>query len=183
LAPEGLAARCRAAPVVSIGSLSKVAWGGLRIGWIRAPHALAERIVRARHASDLGAAVPSQLLALRLLPELDTIVTARRAYLRRRADDAVALLAGALPTWSVASPRGGLAVWARLPLADSGPLTQLAHRHGVRVAPGAAAAPLGGPDPHVRLCVDRPEAQLAEGVRRLAAAWAELGARGRVVLG
>ncbi|MGV9681060.1 hypothetical protein ACWDSJ_37845, partial [Nocardia sp. NPDC003482] len=29
--------------VVSIGSLSKILWGGLRIGWIRAPAALIAR--------------------------------------------------------------------------------------------------------------------------------------------
>ena len=36
-APLAIAALAPKAPVLSIGSLSKLFWGGLRIGWIRAP--------------------------------------------------------------------------------------------------------------------------------------------------
>lgn len=34
--PPSLASLCRRAPVVSVESTSKVGWGGLRVGWIRA---------------------------------------------------------------------------------------------------------------------------------------------------
>jgi len=34
------------AEVLTIGSVSKAVWGGLRIGWIRAPRPLAERPAR-----------------------------------------------------------------------------------------------------------------------------------------
>ena len=45
-------------------------------------------------------------------------------------------------------------------------------RHGVSVAPGHFASPADGHD-HLRLCHDRPDAELAEGAARLAAAWSE----------
>ena len=35
-APPPLAALAPDAPIISVGSLSKVFWGGLRIGWVRA---------------------------------------------------------------------------------------------------------------------------------------------------
>ena len=52
--PE-LADLCRRAVVVSVGSFSKVAWGGLRIGWLRAPAPFVERTMYLRLANDLGA--------------------------------------------------------------------------------------------------------------------------------
>jgi DNA-binding transcriptional MocR family regulator len=53
--PPSIAALAPKAPVVSIGSLSKLCWGGLRIGWIRAP------VVRQRDAlaSELERRLPA----------------------------------------------------------------------------------------------------------------------------
>ncbi|WP_457493028.1 aminotransferase-like domain-containing protein [Streptomyces sp. P5_D11] len=39
---------------ISIGSVSKSIWGGLRIGWIRATPSLLERVQQTRYATDLG---------------------------------------------------------------------------------------------------------------------------------
>src|SRR5262249_9002937 len=44
--PPPIAAFDVAAPVLTIGSLSKLFWGGLRIGWIRASEELLSRITR-----------------------------------------------------------------------------------------------------------------------------------------
>ncbi len=52
---------CRRAVVVSAGSISKVGWSGLRIGWLRAPAPLVERTKHLHLASGLGTSVPSQL--------------------------------------------------------------------------------------------------------------------------
>lgn len=51
--PE-LADLCRHAVVASVGSFSKVGWGGLRIGWMRAPAPLIARTMHLRIAGDLG---------------------------------------------------------------------------------------------------------------------------------
>jgi DNA-binding transcriptional MocR family regulator len=44
--PPPIAAFSRGGPVLTVGSLSKVLWGGLRIGWIRAPEAVLSRLTR-----------------------------------------------------------------------------------------------------------------------------------------
>lgn len=59
--------------VISIGSLSKVVWGGLRVGWVRAPIPLIARLARLRAVHDLGGNIPAQLAAARLLRDLDPL--------------------------------------------------------------------------------------------------------------
>src|SRR4051794_22889414 len=44
--PPSLATLCRRAMVVTVETTSKVAWGGLRVGWLRAPAAVIERAVQ-----------------------------------------------------------------------------------------------------------------------------------------
>lgn len=180
--PE-LADLCRRATVVSVGSFSKVAWGGLRVGWMRAPAPLVERTMQLRLVGDLGASVPSQLLALRLIPHLDDLAARRCAALQNTVGQALAQLAVDLPEWRVNEPAGGSVLWAELPVPDSGPFCQLARRHGVHVAPGSVARPGRAPDPHIRICVDRPWNVVEEGLRRLAFAWRDLRQDSAVVLG
>lgn len=168
--PE-LADLCRRATVASIGSFSKVAWGGLRVGWLRAPAPLIERTMHIRLASDLGASVPSQLLVLKLLPHLEDLAERRRATLVEAVDRALERLRADFPEWQVEEPKGGSVLWVELPLDDAGPFCQLARRHGVHVAPGSAARVGRAPDPHLRLCVDRPWHLVDAGLQRLGLAW------------
>jgi hypothetical protein len=51
------------------------------------------------------------------------------------------------------------------------------------VAPGSVARADRMPDPHVRVCVDRPWPVVEEGIRRLATAWADVTADVAPVLG
>lgn len=168
---------CRVAPVITVESLSKVAWAGLRIGWLRTSGVVAERISRVRVATDLGPSVPSQLLALQLLPELDVMAARRREGLRTAVDAAVERLAADLPDWQIETPEGSSALWPELPVADSTAYVALARRHGVHVTPGAAHAVGRGGDPHIRFCVDRPAGQVDEGIDRLVSAWRDLTTR------
>ncbi|MDP8970703.1 MAG: PLP-dependent aminotransferase family protein [Actinomycetota bacterium] len=173
LRPE-LADLCRRAVVASVGSFSKVAWGGLRIGWLRAPAPFVERTMNLRLGGDLGPSVPAQLLALQLLDHLDDLAAQRRTHLAASAERARALLRAELPDWRVTAPAGGSVLWPELPLGDTGAYVLLARRHGVHVTPGSIATPDRGPDPHVRICVDRPWPLVEEGIRRLHLAWREL---------
>ena len=52
---------------ITIGSASKTFWGGLRLGWIRAPRERMDELTRARVGLDLGAPVMEQLVLARLL--------------------------------------------------------------------------------------------------------------------
>lgn len=78
--PASIVSHTRSPLTVTIGSLSKTVWGGLRIGWLRASPDIADRAVRAKAAQDLGLSVAGQLLGLRALEALPEITSMRRAH-------------------------------------------------------------------------------------------------------
>ncbi|MEO6121405.1 MAG: PLP-dependent aminotransferase family protein, partial [Acidimicrobiales bacterium] len=180
--PE-LADMCRRATVVSVGSFSKVAWGGLRLGWLRAPAPLVEATMHLRLANDLGPSVPAQLIGLRLLPHFGLLVERRRASLAASVDRAVERVRSDFPAWTLHPPAGGSVLWVETTLADSGPLVQLARRHGVLVAPGAVAHPARRTSGHLRICVDRPWDLVDIGLQRLWSANREIERAPRRALG
>ena len=48
---------------ITVGSLSKAVWGGLRIGWVRADPAVIHRLMTARAASDMSGPLFEQIVA------------------------------------------------------------------------------------------------------------------------
>lgn len=159
---------------ITIGSASKSYWGGLRLGWIRAPHGLIERLTRARVSLDLGAPVLEQLVLVRLLADSGEVLDGNRARLRAQRDALVAAVREELPDWRFHLPTGGLALWCRLPGACGTALTAAAERRGAIIAPGPVFAAEGGLDSFVRIPWTRPPEELREAVRRIGAAWAEV---------
>jgi DNA-binding transcriptional MocR family regulator len=171
--PPPIAAH-RTAEVLSVGSLAKAVWGGLRVGWVRAPTPIAERLARLKALADLGSPVIDQALATRLLPRLTELTAARVAASRERLDHLAGLLAARLPEWRWRIPDGGSALWIELPGTDARVFAQVALRHGVEVVPGAAMDPSGAHDSYVRLPFTFPTDVLTELVHRLSKAWTEL---------
>ncbi len=172
-APPPIAAFDPAERVITLGSLSKLAWGGLRIGWIRAPRADIDRLVAGKIVADHATSLITQAIAARVLERIDEVVAgAAAAAAMRRAIVADALRAR-LPDWSFDTPSGGLWLWIRLPDADAVQFSRLAARHGVIVRPGPLASPDGGFRDHIRIAYGTDPDRLVEGVDRLAAAWAE----------
>lgn len=169
-----LADHCRHAPVISTGSLSKTCCAGLRVGWLRAPTATVQASIFRHVSSDLGVSIPSQLLAMQLLPHLDRIVQERRRRLRASVEDALEQLAVVLPAAKVERPGGNSILWLEFPLADTAPLVHLARRNGVRIAPGSIHFSDKEPGPFVRIDVDRAAPLVREGIDRLARSWSEL---------
>ncbi len=169
--PTPLAGRVNHASILVIGSLSKLGWGGLRIGWLRAPHSLLERLIRARLSDDLGSSIPSQVIAAGVLASFDQVAKVRQETLLSRATTTSEYLARELPEWGVTIPLGGLSMWIELPGPYAEPLAQVAARHGVTIATGVSASVASEADRFIRLCFDRPETQLMEGLDRLAQAW------------
>jgi DNA-binding transcriptional MocR family regulator len=155
--------------LITVGTLSKSLWSGLRVGWVHASADVRERIVSHRARVDLGSAVAAQQIALQLVGRMDTLLAERTAQLR---DKAERLRRGLPPEWTVAAPDGGLCLWARLPVPDAAPYVDAAARAGVLVMPGAVARAGRTADPHIRLCFDRPAGLLDEAITRLCAAWA-----------
>src|SRR6266567_4506761 len=72
--------------VLTIGSASKSHWGGLRIGWVRAPQDMVDRIIGVRATMDLGAPVFEQLVLAELLADPEPVLRERRRELARRRD-------------------------------------------------------------------------------------------------
>src|SRR3954454_575759 len=70
--------------VVTLGSMSKAAWGGLRLGWIRANPRLVRELAAVRADVDLASPALAQLLALELLARWPEVVGSRVALLRER---------------------------------------------------------------------------------------------------
>ena len=169
--PPPIARFAPKAAVLTVGSMSKPFWGGLRVGWVRAPRALAARLTRIKVVSDLSGAVLSQALAVRLLARREEIVRARRQESKRRYRRLAELLRAALPDWSWTEPSGGLTLWARLPTPSAYELARVAPSHGVSIVPGPVHSPSQGHADRVRLPYVLDESLLAEGVARLARAW------------
>ncbi|MBF6301395.1 PLP-dependent aminotransferase family protein [Nocardia amamiensis] len=156
---------------ISIGSLSKSIWGGLRIGWIRAPVPVIDRVTRLRAVHDLGGNLPTQLAAAKLLPQLD-LLCANHAAQRQSCHNALlGALAAHLPDWSVSAVRGGQTLWVALPYGDGNSFAQTALRHGVAVLAGSGLDVSGGSGEYIRLHFRHPESTLTAAVARLATAW------------
>lgn len=164
--PRPFAAHARG--TVSIGSASKAFWGGLRIGWIRAPHRLVDTITRARLALDLGVPVMEQLALVALLGG-GPVSAFQLARLGEQRAALATALGQHLPAWRFLLPGGGLSLWCRVS-GSASRLARVAQEYGVVVAPGPVFAVNGGLDGFVRLPWTRPEAELVEAVRRLRAA-------------
>ncbi|HSO15424.1 MAG TPA: PLP-dependent aminotransferase family protein [Arthrobacter sp.] len=162
--------------VVSIGSLSKSHWAGLRTGWIRADASLIQRFAAARTTMDLGGPVVEQLAAAHLVNALSEPLPARLATLRDNRDALLDLIAGHLPDWQGERPDGGLSVWCRLPAPISTALAVVAPDFGIRLAAGPRFGTGGAFEHYLRVPFTLPPEQLETAVRALRAAQDKLAA-------
>ncbi len=159
--------------VITIGSLSKGGWGGLRIGWIRADQRLITRLAARKATFDHGSPTLPQAVAVRMLARGDEFGERAERESRLRRDVAAAALREFLPDWRWTMPQGGLSFWVMVPDGDAVTLSRVAAGHGVLVRPGPAASPQGGFRDHLRIAVGEEPDRLREGIRRLARAWDE----------
>jgi DNA-binding transcriptional MocR family regulator len=157
--------------VLTVGSMSKSFWGGLRIGWIRADHATLATIAALRPSIDMGTAIFEQLAAARLLAVEDEVLPERRDILRRRRALLLSLLGDLLPDWQPLPGKGGLSLWVRLPAPMSSALSAAASRMGLEIPPGPRFGVDGTLERFIRVPYALPEAQLTEAVELLARAW------------
>lgn len=169
--PPAFAALSESAPVITVGSLSKLFWPGLRIGWIHAPRPIVEHLSRLKAVSDMGSSLVAEALAARLLAHADTVRELRLREISESLETLTAALTRHLPQWDWRPPGGGLSFWARLPTGNATQFAQIALLHGVTVTPGSALSVDGANDDHVRIQFVQHPDTIELGVRRLARAW------------
>ncbi|MFG2292425.1 PLP-dependent aminotransferase family protein [Streptomyces sp. NPDC048603] len=167
-----LAPRGGADHVITIGSLSKTHWGGLRVGWVRATAKLIAELTSVRVAADMTGSVLDQLVAIPLLEGLEAGMPARLDLLRGQRAALVEALARHTPEWSWTLPPGGLSLWVDLGEPVSSALAERAAAAGVHIGRGARFGVDPGTFEHrLRIPYTLPAGQLDEAVRRLAAAF------------
>ena len=153
---------------VTVGSLSKAVWGGLRVGWARGDPALIHRLMAARATSDMSGPLFEQLVATHVLEHLDEILVERRAMIRRRRDALASAVDRRLPEWRYALPAGGMFLWAELPEPISTSLSLAAAEQDLQLTPGPRYAAAGVLERHLRLPFTLAPAQLERAVEILA---------------
>lgn len=159
------------------GSLGKSFWGGVRIGWLRAPSRVVHELAAARAALDLASPVIDQLIGVAVLREGLGVPDNRRTEAKAGREALEAALRESIPNWTWQTPTGGYSLWVRL--AEGEESTSLVYRaatHGLVLQSG----PRFGADPgtyerFLRLPYSQSPETLREAVRRLAAARSALG--------
>jgi 2-aminoadipate transaminase len=126
--------------VIVIGSFSKIAFPGLRVGWAIGPKALIARMVHAKHLSDLHTDQLSQAVLLRFA-ESGRLDRHRKRMLEAGAERLHTVLdacARHLPAGTrFTKPSGGMNLWVTLPEPlDSYDLLGRAQRENVSYLPG-----------------------------------------------
>lgn len=170
----------RGAEIVTVDSLCKVGWAGLRLGWLRAPLEVAERLSRRKIQADLGSPLLDQAVAVRLLPRFEELARKRSEQLGAKMDRFEEGLRAALPDWHWRRPTGGSALWIRLPGVSARTYAQIALRHGVDLIPGTTMSANGDPrfEEYFRLPIAHGDDLVDELIWRLARAWRDLDRHG-----
>ena len=157
--------------VLTVGSMSKSFWLGLRIGWIRAERNTLATIAALRPKIDMGTPIIEQLAAAKLLEVADDVLPERREILRVRRELLLSLLRRHLPDWRPVPGTGGMSLWVRLPAPMSSALSAAASRIGLEIPPGPRFGVDGTLERFVRIPYTLPEEQLTEAVELLTRAW------------
>lgn len=161
--------------IVTLGSLGKTVWGGIRVGWVRADRETIQRLAVARPAADLGTPEVEQAVAERLVGMMPEIIAQRRAQLRAGRDALTAELRR-VEGWQVPDVAGGVALWVGLGAARSSALVLAARRRGVLLSAGPRFSVGGGLERHLRVPFTGAPATLVRAAALLAEAWGEVAA-------
>lgn len=137
--------------VLTIGTLSKLFWGGLRIGWLRASSTRIRQLIERRKAEDLASPISTQVVATNLMTHVGEARRERRALFKPAGGQHVRLLAtcfrrGCGPHHKVVLVCGPILtmtpqLWLKL------------QRVGVRLAPGPGYSAYDGQRTMLRLPV------------------------------
>lgn len=159
--------------VIYIGSFSKIAASGLRVGWMVAPRSVVERLADARQQMDFGHSVVPQKVAAQFLhsdyivPHLDRL---RMELLYKRDILIEALKRELNDLVQFTIPTGGLHLWCKLKAeVDDHLLLEESIKKGVIFVPGSV---YGSDSGYVRFTYARPRAEeIDTGIAKFAEAF------------
>ncbi len=155
-----------------LGSFSKVAAPGFRIGWVVAEKPVMDKLVTAKQAADLHTSTLTQRIMWRHLTDNDLdahIERIRQRYGAQR-DAMVAAIERHFPeTVTCSKPDGGMFLWVRLPEGCSAlDLFDKAVTRKVAFVPGAPFYADGGGKNTMRLNFSNADPErIEEGIKRL----------------
>ena len=138
--------------VLTIGTLSKLFWGGLRIGWLRASSTRIRQLIERRKAEDLASPISTQVVATNLMTHVGEARQERRALLQAGREATCEVVSDVFPAWVWTASQSGTGLWADTHN-DSSALAEPAKRVGVRLAPGPGYSAYDGQRTMLRLPV------------------------------
>ena len=138
--------------VIVVSSLSKTVWGGLHLGWVRAPAGVTRQLRSAAAAMGAGPSALDQIITAQLLPSLDSVIQRRTRLLAENLRHLEHRLRGIGPAklrWH--SPAGGVTLWLDLHPRSSHEVVRACARLGVLLEPASTYAINGRDDRHLRI--------------------------------
>lgn len=172
--PLPLAAYRHDAPVIMLGSAGKSFWGGLRLGWVRAPSRTIAALVQMRDTFDLGSPVLEQLATGWLLDNAHTFLPQRRQLLAGRRELCQSLLQTHFPAWRFQRPQGGLSFWVELPDTVATLFATRAESVGIQLGTGTRFGLAGAFDRFLRMPFALPEDAMRSAFQSLQPVWETL---------
>ncbi len=179
--PPPLASFCPNGNAITLGSAGKSFWGGLRLGWVRAPARTIAALAQTRDTLDLGSPLLEQLATLWLIENGDTFLPARREMLRERRDRCAALLREHFPEWRFQMPEGGLSYWVELPDMLATQLATRAEAAGIHLGTGTRFGLSGSFDRYLRMPFSLETAELESALMRIKPLWLALNNSGQAL--
>ncbi len=165
--------------VVYASSFSKTVCPGIRVGYLVGSQELIAKVVKIATSTYISPGMVSQAIVNQFCRSgrIDRSIETVREALRERAGTLSRALSEHLPAASFVAPQGGYFVWVDLPDGtDVNALLQAAAARGVQFVKGSDFLLEGG-ESSLRLAYSGvTPVQIEEGVRRLADAYAEVGA-------
>jgi DNA-binding transcriptional MocR family regulator len=151
--------------VLLVSSMSKTVWGGLRLGWVRAPVTITRQLRNVAAVLGSGPGSLDQAVGLELLSSLGLIIDRRSRLLAEN----LQYLEGRLHalgrpglTWH--RPDAGITLWLDLGGPSAHEVVQRCARLGVLLEPPSSYAVGGRDDRHLRLPFTAPPAILDRAV-------------------
>ena len=169
--------------VVYASSFSKTVCPGIRVGYLVGPEDLIAKITKLATSTYISPSMVSQAIVNQFCRSgaIDRSIETVREALRERAQTLGRALAEHLPDAKFVAPEGGYFLWIDLPPgSDVAALFEAAAARGVQFVKGTDFV-LDGGESSLRLAYSGvTPAEIEEGVKRLADAYAEAGAPARV---